>query len=104
MTKETAAAVASGLAQATKEYVAATLAPLEQRIAALEAQLDAKLKAMRYRGVWLADEQYIAGNSVTVDGSVFMALRDSKGVRPGDDARGVWQLAVKRGRDGKDAR
>lgn len=53
------------------------------------------------RGVYVAGKEYARGDAVTRSGSVFIARVDSpKGV-PG--ASDDWRLAVKAGRDGKDA-
>lgn len=57
--------------------------------------------AMIYRGVWRAGA-YERGDAVTFGGSLFVAMQATS-ARPetaGDD----WRLAVKRGRDGKDAK
>jgi hypothetical protein len=51
-----------------------------------------------YRGVWKPGA-YLAGDSVTFGGSVFIA-RKSTEAKP--ETSDDWQLAVKRGRDGKD--
>ena len=55
--------------------------------------------SLEYSGVWDAAKSYRSGIFVTDGGSMWFAKRASIGVRPhgGDD----WQLAVKRGRDGK---
>lgn len=54
-----------------------------------------------YRGVWREGE-YKRGDSVTRDGSQWIALKDTS-TQPGAP-NSDWQLAVKRGRDGKDKR
>lgn len=51
-----------------------------------------------YRGVW-REQQYERGDSVTFGGSQFIANRDTS-AKP-ETADCGWQLAVKRGRDGK---
>lgn len=71
---------------------------LEKRVAALES----KASGLKYVGVWDESSPYQEGNFVSWGGSVWHANVGSKGVRPGDG--NVWQLAVKRGRDGKDSR
>lgn len=55
----------------------------------------------KYRGVYKADEDYAKGNFVTHKGSMWYAKTAPTG-EPGKDLAG-WQLAVKCGRDGKDA-
>jgi hypothetical protein len=82
-----------------RESIAAAIAPLVARLDKLEAQQ----AAWKYVGVWSAEREYQANNWTTHDGSVWHALRDSKGARPGDGGDS-WKLAVRRGQDGKDAR
>jgi hypothetical protein len=55
-----------------------------------------------YRDVFKAGEQYAAGDAVTWGGSLWVAQRDT-GEKP-DTPDSGWKLAVKRGRDGKDAK
>lgn len=52
------------------------------------------------RGVW-RDGEYKAGDAVTWAGSLWIAQKDT-GSKP--DSGDGWRLAVKRGRDGKDAK
>jgi hypothetical protein len=54
-----------------------------------------------YRGIYKPETQYRAGDSVTYGGSQFIARVDTT-ERP--ETNGDWQLAVKRGRDGKDGK
>lgn len=56
---------------------------------------------IEYRGVYRAGETYKPGNFVTHKGSVWAAKGVPTG-EPGKDITG-WQLAVKHGRDGRDA-
>lgn len=53
-----------------------------------------------YKGAWTEPRDYLAGDTVTKDGGLFIAVRDTN-ARPGE-ANSGWQLAVKRGSDGKD--
>jgi hypothetical protein len=56
-----------------------------------------------YAGVYDATRNYFENESVTYDGSRWVARRDSLGLRPGTDAGAlVWTLEVKRGKDGRD--
>ena len=74
---------------------------LESRIVALES-LPLRLT---YLGVWNDGEPYAANSVVTRDGSMWVSLTNENRSRPGS-AHSGWQLAVKRGsngRDGKDA-
>ena len=58
-----------------------------------------------YAGVFDATRNYFENESVTYDGSRWVARRDSLGLRPGTDAGAlVWTLEVKRGKDGRDGR
>jgi hypothetical protein len=73
----------------------------DDRIAALEARVE-KLEAQKYLGVYRLGRLYSEGSKVTHDGSLFIALK-STGEVPGNGSAD-WQLAVKRGRDGKDGK
>lgn len=53
------------------------------------------------RGVW-AERSYSQGDAVTWGGSLWIAQRDTE-AKP-DSPDSGWRLAVKRGRDGKDAK
>jgi hypothetical protein len=66
------------------------LAELKQRVAAIEAQ-----PAIRYAGVWRADQQYERGSACTHDGGLWIA-EHATDERPGNGAT-AWRLAVKRG-------
>lgn len=52
-----------------------------------------------YRGVHKQDQRYQRGDSVTFQGSTWIAMRDTGSKPETDDS---WRLATKRGRDGKD--
>ena len=54
------------------------------------------LPTMIYRGVW-NEGTYQKGDTVTYQGSLFVALEDTT-FKPGTEK---WQLAAKRGRDGR---
>jgi hypothetical protein len=73
------------------------LEALEQRIEVMEEER----KNFAYRGVWEAGLAYRAGNFVTDGGSVWHCKRTTT-QRPGPGD--AWQLAVKRGQDGRDLR
>ncbi len=75
---------------------------LEGRLATLEHQLaeERAKPALRYRGVWQANHLYEADDAVTHDGSLWIT-RTATSTTPGAGPT-PWQLAVKRGRDGKD--
>ena len=87
------ASVKSGETGASAQQISA----LEKRIAALEAQP----KGLSYEGTWEAGRTYRKGQCVTFGGSMWVAL-DTNIVRPGDqNFPKAWQLAVKRGAEGK---
>jgi hypothetical protein len=79
------------LADIIVSAVKAATAPFENRIAALEAR--------GYKGLHTPGTGYSKGDSVTFDGSLWIA-RDSTFETPGDGAT-KWQLAAKRGRDAR---
>lgn len=54
--------------------------------------------ALIYRGIW-KEQVYMQGDTVTRDGSSWIAKRDNVTSRPPSDD---WQLAVRKGRDGSD--
>lgn len=57
-----------------------------------------KAPFMLYRGVYQPGAEYERGDTITWDGSCWVALKDtSNKPGPGED----WQLAVKRGRNGR---
>jgi hypothetical protein len=55
-----------------------------------------------YRGVWRSGETYEAGDAVTWGGHMWIAERATT-AKPDQPDEG-WRIAVKRGRDGKDAK
>jgi hypothetical protein len=76
------------------------LRALLERIGRLEAQIGQQ-RSVIYRGVFDAAEQYEPGSMVTHGGSVWHANEATSDAPGGSSA---WTLAVRRGRDGKDAR
>lgn len=60
---------------------------------------EARLPGLTYHGVWKSGE-YLKGDSVTYGACQWVALEDTTD-KPGE-GKG-WQLAVRKGRDGKDA-
>ena len=83
-----------------REQIAAAVTPLQQEIVALKA----KQVQFRYAGVWLPSNPspYLAGNFVTLGGSLFHCNIDHPTTTPGKDPT-AWTLCCKRGQDGKDA-
>jgi hypothetical protein len=61
-----------------------------------------KVPALIECGVWIHGKEYEQGDGVTCGGNYWIALVDTK-ARPGEN-NSDWRLAVRKGRDGKDAR
>ena len=87
---------------------------LERRLAEVESQValaDERIKAaeskpsLEYRGVWEAGRDYVRGNAVTDNGSIWILNKAAHSLaRPGtSEGVAAWTLACKRGKDGKDA-
>ena len=79
---------------------------LEGSIASLRAEL-ANLKTQQrgliYKGVWTSSAMYSQGDCATWGGSLWAARVDNVGSVPSEQ-HDCWQLCVRRGKDGKDAR
>jgi hypothetical protein len=74
------------------------LADLEKRVADLEAR-----PVFEDAGVYAHDKSYVRGQGVTENGSFWIAKRNiGFGEKPG--ACDGWRLAVKKGRDAREAR
>ena len=96
--------LAKELCDIIRGHVAAATKPLRARIEELElrtAQAEKQAEQFKYCGVWREGESYRKNNFCTHDGSVWVCLCDTEG-RPGQSLQ--WQLAVRKGRDGKDAK
>ena len=76
---------------------------LEPRVAALEAAQKAAGPGLEYHGVWSPATRYPKNAVVSWDGSMWVARSEGIGQKPGDGPS-HWQLAVQRGKPGKDAR
>ena len=87
----------AGIAPEVRKAMEDALAPLLRRIVELEER-----PTLRYLGVYEAARQYAKGNFVTHDGSLWHCRADVTRARPGSDSD--WQLAAKRGTNGRDAR
>jgi hypothetical protein len=69
----------------------------------VEARAELVLPVPIYQGVWQAGVDYQRGDGVTMDGSFWIALADTA-ARPGSPSGDkAWRLAVKRGRDAREA-
>jgi hypothetical protein len=93
------------LARIIARTIKAETEPLKQDVATLKADvadLKARPQALKYCGTWTAEAPvHQQGDCVTEKGHVWIAVTDTRG-RPGEDR--AWQLAVRAGRDGKDAK
>jgi hypothetical protein len=67
----------------------------------VDIAIERRMKDFAYKGVYENGTKYVRGNFVTKGGSVWACLQNTSQV-PGESAD--WQLAVKHGADGKDAR
>lgn len=66
------------------------------------AELESAPRGLAYKGVWQRAAEYKRHDAVTWGGSVWCCVVDLARSQPDTDVRS-WQLAVKRGTDGKDA-
>lgn len=83
--------------EAVKSYVDADLGDIKKDIDALKA-----IPRLEYLGVWNAQKVYAVGNFVTDGGSLWHCSSPNANARPAQSD--CWQLACKRGSDGKDRR
>lgn len=93
-TKKLVKAVIDGIAPVFRNYVhkhiEIAIEPLRARIKELESC------SFEYRDEWKGATAYSKHNSVTHDGSMWIAKQGNMNVRPGTDPS-VWKLCVKRG-------
>ena len=85
------------------DRLAARIAALETLNVAKRLELLEQRPTLVYRGVWKAGDAYHPGDNVTYAGSLWVCLAPTA-ERPGEanSAEKSWQLAVKRGADGRD--
>lgn len=69
----------------------------------LKKEFAIRLPRFKDCGVYREDGAYREGDGVTFGGSFWIAQKDTPEGKP-DGGTGHWRLAVKRGRDGRDAR
>lgn len=93
------ASPALGTAFVAGEVSNAMIRALANRVEELDARLSAS--PLEYRGVWKPNTMYPARTFITHNGQVYFAEKATD-FRPGEGHG--WQLAVKAGKDGKDAR
>jgi hypothetical protein len=98
--------ILDGALPAGVEFDDATGAPLlRYDFASGVSQRWALPRFMRHAGIWDATRTYHEQECVTCEGSVWLAKRDVRELRPGtDDGAAAWTLIVKRGKDGRDGR
>lgn len=96
--------VTTGMISLVSAFVSRSLKHIGARISGRFDDVEARLAALEqrpslsYRGVWDPRSEYREGEFVTDQGSVWYARRTTR-ERPGSSAD--FQLAVKRGADGK---
>lgn len=97
-------ALMKSIAPVLRRWLSDQLEPLRTRIEELERRADdAEARGLNYAGAWQRAATYKRGDVVTCGGSMWVAIQATEpGQAPGETM--AWQLAVKRGRDGKDAR
>jgi hypothetical protein len=88
-----------GFVESHVKKLKAENAALEARIKSLECR-----PPLKYCGVWIAGKTYPENSLVTRDGSLWIARRSTAAYPGGGAEPDSWQLCVKRGADGKDAK
>lgn len=104
MTAEDIETISSGIVDTVKRALSQAIPPLKAEITALKKEV-AELKArpeLKYLGVWTRGTKYAPGNALTHKGGLWIC-KGFVDTEPGVDFV-FWQLAVKAGRDGRDAR
>jgi hypothetical protein len=88
----------AALAEALLEAVAGELRSLKAEVGELKTKVAAleQRKVMSPKGVWHPDAEYEEGDAATDRGSLWLAVRRSRGCRPGSDTN-YWTMAVKNG-------
>jgi hypothetical protein len=66
-------------------------------------ELEQRPAGLRWLGIWDPERVYQRDEAVTDGGSVWACTESHRGRKPGQHPT-HWRLAVKRGRDGRDAR
>lgn len=91
------------IAPVLRSYLRDELTPIRRQMTELERRVaEVETKGLEFVGTFQRAATYRRGQAVSFDGSLWIALRDTQsGEEPGQSK--AWQLAVKRGRDGRDA-
>lgn len=76
---------------------------LHESVSGEKIEKSIKIPTLVYKGVFNDEDTYEKGDCVTQGGSLWVCKQDEVKQKPGtEEAKEVWQLAVKKGRDGKD--
>jgi hypothetical protein len=96
--------LAKELCDLIRQHVAVVTKTLREKIEALERKVvELQMKGVEYKGVYQRACSYERGAIVTSDGSMWVCVQDvGPNTQPGQS--NSWQLAVSKGRDGKDAK
>jgi len=97
-------ALMTELAPVVRQYVVDAVAPAVTRLEAMERRLqELECRGLKYAGIWQRASDYERGSVITHAGSAFVAIRKTQSTdKPGESD--AWQMMVKAGKDGKDAR
>ena len=89
------------VATAVKDAVASLASAFETMRSDIEQKRGPPGEGFRYRDVYDPDADYVVGDWVTHDGTLWAARAPSKGLTPGTPAAAAsWRMAMKRARDG----
>ena len=91
MSKMSVKEMADSMVDATKDLVARKLRPLEERIAALEAERHKSL-ADAFQGPWLPRATYLRGALVQHGNAAWLAVEDTS-AKPGEGEG--WRLLLR---------
>lgn len=87
-----------------REYDSATHEVIERwAVGGVSKELRYPAGGIRPGGFWRENFKTLALQAVTHDGALWIAKRDTT-VKPSTEAKDDWQLAARKGRDGKDGR
>lgn len=102
MTPEELSEFMRAIGSFTHDRIQLAVEPLKKQIKNLSDRVeDLEASGIKYCGVWQRANEYKRGDVATHEGSMFVAVANPRlGEMPGQSLN--WQLAVKRGRDGKD--
>ena len=93
------ALTAGALVTAIGDVLGQVRGSVDARIEKLERRVP-----IAYRGLWNEDEQYAVGDIVSWGGTAWYCKSVNSGQKPAMTSPDFWNVFVKRGRDGKDAK